>query len=114
MNEQEQQNTELEPEVAEALRQNAEAAHFVADLATGTPLEEAVRNHFGQLLAKDAEDEPDGESKGEDQDGQKSDARITYGSLTPPQTDQTENEQSSPAFLSGMRRTSFWPDKFTF
>ena len=39
--------------VLELLRHNPAVAHFVADLQTGVPLEQAVHDHFGHLRPAD-------------------------------------------------------------
>lgn len=46
---------QLDAEVAQLLQTNPTAAHFVADLATGTDLKEAVANHFGEFFTQPAE-----------------------------------------------------------
>ncbi|MDO4319694.1 MAG: hypothetical protein Q4C34_03890 [Bacteroidales bacterium] len=42
------------------------------------------------------------------------DEPVTYGSLTPRPAQPDDSTPSAPAFLSGMRRSSFWPDNFSF
>lgn len=44
----------VDSEVAATLQSNPEAAHFVASLAQGASLADAVRDHFGSLIAPDA------------------------------------------------------------
>lgn len=46
---------QLDAEVAQLLQTNPTAAHFVADLATGTDLKEAVANHFGEYFTQPAD-----------------------------------------------------------
>lgn len=46
---------QLDAEVAQLLQTNPTAAHFVADLATGTDIKEAVANHFGEFFTQPAE-----------------------------------------------------------
>lgn len=50
-----QHTPQLDAEVAQLLQSNPTAAHFVADLASGTALKEAVANHFGEYFAPSAE-----------------------------------------------------------
>lgn len=47
---------QLEAEIAQLLHENPAAAHFMADLAGGTDLKQAVADHFGELLDAPAAD----------------------------------------------------------
>lgn len=38
-------------QIAALLAANPEAAHFLADLAAGTPLADAARDHFGDIIS---------------------------------------------------------------
>lgn len=38
-------------QIAALLASNPEAAHFLADLAAGTPLADAARDHFGDIIS---------------------------------------------------------------
>lgn len=46
---------QLDAEVAQLLQSNPTAAHFVADLASGTDIKEAVTNHFGEFFTQPVE-----------------------------------------------------------
>lgn len=47
----------VDPEIAALLKSNPEASHFIASLAQGAELADAVRAHFGGLLEGDGPEE---------------------------------------------------------
>lgn len=47
----------VDPEIAALLKSNPEASHFIASLAQGAELADAVRAHFGGLFEGDGPEE---------------------------------------------------------
>jgi hypothetical protein len=63
----ETQSPTIDPEVATALAQNPDAAHFAADLASGTPLAQAVKDHFSHLLTPQSASQSEPQSQPQSQ-----------------------------------------------
>lgn len=55
------QSPGIDPDVADVLLKNPEAAHFIASLAQGIPLAQAVTDHFGPLTQSQPEPQPEPE-----------------------------------------------------
>lgn len=53
------QSPGIDPDVADVLLKNPEAAHFIASLAQGIPLAQAVTDHFGPLTQSEPEPQPE-------------------------------------------------------
>ncbi len=102
------------PDVAALLAANPEAAHFLATLAQGTPLAEAVRDHFGPMLAEEAPAQAEAAPRPEAPVPAPAPAPPEEPAVpfAPPAADAPDDAASAPAFLSHRRR-SFWPDDFT-
>jgi len=99
------------PDVAALLAANPEAAHFLATLAQGTPLAEAVRDHFGPMLAAEAP-EPDPPASEPEPAAAPAPAGEPAVPFAPPAAAADGDTSEAPAFLA-YRRRSFWPDDFT-
>lgn len=98
----------VDPEIADVLHKNPEVAHFIADLAAGSTLDDAVQSHFGNT-APAHPDTPDTPQKPAAQPVPQPSDEVAYTPLT----GRPDTEPSAPVFLAAARR-SFWPDNFSF
>lgn len=111
--------TENLPEI---LKENPDVAHFVADIAEGTPLKEAVSNHFGHILqpessaAQEEEEEnadteapvPEPAPEPESEPAAEAEAEVgMYQSATVESGRGEPMEDACPTFLCGLR-PGFW------
>lgn len=112
-------------QIVALLASNPEAAHFLADLAAGTPLADAARDHFGDIItpaaapptaSSDVSDKPDRSDRSEMSD---SSEKAPAPSLPQPamyqpigtavQADVGDADDPTD-FLPLNRRINFWGD----
>ena len=113
-------------QISALLASNPEAAHFLADLAAGTPLADAARDHFGDIISPAAAPTPPASSDVSDRSDRsdKSDRSDTSEKAPEPPAPQPAMYQpigtaaqadvgdvDDPTdFLPLNRRINFWGD----